>query len=153
MDCPDCINIILTVDEISQNIEKFTDKDIQHEVKFDYENASEHIVEWSRHTLRATRRDAEKFIISQMSRDEAFCKFDWGQKIVPQEYSEAQSTYFGKRGRSVLVGSFIWKDPLPLLATTTTTITTFSPTIFSTESYFLAFTNAAQTELDSLSAG
>ena len=52
----------------------------------------------------------------------------------------------------VLVGSFVWKDSMPSLATTMTTITTFSPT-FSTESYILAVTNAVQTELDSLSEG
>ena len=47
LDCPDCIIIIiiLTHDEISQTIEKITDKDIQREVKFGYENASEYIVE------------------------------------------------------------------------------------------------------------
>ena len=93
MDCPDCIIIILSHDEISQTIEKITDKDIQREVKFGYENASEYIVEWSRHNLRATRQDAEeKSIISQMDQDEAFCVFDWGQKFLPQEYREAQST-------------------------------------------------------------
>ena len=102
MDCPDRIIIILTHDEISQTIEKITDKDIQREVKFDYENASEYIVEWSRYNLRATRQDAEeKSIISQMDRNEAFCMFDWGQKFLPQEYREAQSTYFGKRGMLV----------------------------------------------------
>ena len=150
----DCINIILTLNEISQNIEKFTDKDIQLEFKFDYENASEHIVEWSRHNLRATRQDAEKkSIISQMGQDKAFCTFDWGQKLLPQEYREAQSTYLGKISIPVLVRSFVWKDPLPPPATIMTSTTTFSPTTFSTESYILAFTNAAQTELDSLSAG
>ena len=151
--CPDCIIIILTHDEISQNIEENTDKDIQREVKFGYENASEYIVKWSRHNLRATRQDAEeKFIISRMDQDEAFCVFDWGQKFLSQEYREAQSTYFGRRGMLVLVRSFVWKDSMPPLATTMTTITTFSPTTFSTESYILPFTSAVQTGLDSLSA-
>ena len=154
LDCPECINIILTLDEISRNIEKIADKDTQREVKFDYENASEHIVEWSRHNLRAARQDAEKkSVISQMGQDEAFCTFDWGQKILPQDYREAQNTYFGKRGMSVLVGSFVWKNPLPLPATTITNTITVSAPTFSTESYILAFTNAAQMELDSLSAG
>ena len=53
----------------------------------------------------------------------------------------------------VLVGSFVWKDSMPPLATTMTTITTFSPTTFSTESYILAITSAVQIGLDSLSAG
>ena len=153
MDCPDSIIIILTHDEISQTIEKITDKDIQREVKFGYEKASEYIVEWSRHYLRATRQDAEKSIISQMDQDEAFYMFDRGQKFLPQEYREAQSAYFGKRGMLVLVGSFIWKDPMPPLATTMTTITTSSPSTFFTEPYILTFTSAVQTGLDSLSAG
>ena len=68
--------------------------------------------------------------------------FHWDQKFLPQEYREAQSTYFGKRGMLVLVGSFVWKDSMPPLATTMTTITTFSPTTFSTESYILAITSA-----------
>ena len=54
---------------------------------------------------------------------------------------------------SVLVGSFVWKNPLLLPATTITNTITVSAPTFSTESYILAFTNAAQTELDSLSAG
>ncbi len=54
------LNIIHSLDEIGQKTEKITDKDIQHETKFDFENASEHIVEWSRHNLRAARQDAEK---------------------------------------------------------------------------------------------
>ena len=88
-----------------------------------------------------------------MDQDEAFCMFDWGQKFLPQEYRETQSTYFGKRGILVLVGSFVWKDSMPPLATTIVTITTFSPTTFFPESYILAFTSAVQTGLDSLSAG
>ena len=107
LDCPNCIIIILTHDETSQTIEKITDRDIQLEVKFGYENASEYIVEWSHHNFRATQQDAEeKSIIAQMDQDEAFCMFDWGQKFLPQEYREAQSTYFGKRCMLVLVGSF-----------------------------------------------
>ena len=155
MDCPDCIIIIILIhDEISQTSEKITNKDIQREVNLGYEKASEYIVEWSRHNLRATRQDAEeKSIISQMDQDEAFCMFDWGEKFLPQEYREAQSAYFGKRGMLVLVGSFVWKDPIPPLATTMATITTFSPSTFSTESYIHAFTSAVQTGFDSLSAG
>ena len=95
--CPDCINIIVTLDEVNQKIQKIVDKDIEREAKFDFENASEHIIEWSRHNLRAARQDAEKkSTISQMDEDEAFCTFDWGQKILPQKRREVQTTYFGK---------------------------------------------------------
>jgi hypothetical protein len=60
LDCPDFINIILTLDEIGQKIEKITDKDIERETKFDFENASAHIIESSRHNLRATRQHVAK---------------------------------------------------------------------------------------------
>lgn len=153
-ECPDCIIIILTLDEIGQKIQKITDKDIQREAKFDFENASEHIVEWSCHNLRAARQDAEKkSIISQMDDDEAFCIFDWGQKILSQECWEDQSAYFGKKGMSVFVGSFVWKDRVPTFTTAGITTTSFSAPTYSTESYIVALTDAAQTELDPLSAG
>lgn len=152
--CPDCINIIVTLNEINQNIQKITNKDIEREVRFDFENASEHIIEWSRHNLRAARQDTEKkTIISQMREDEAFCTFDWGQKILPQKYREPQSAYFGKKGMSVLVGSFVWKNPASRIPRASTITTASPPPTYSTESYIVAITDAAQTELDTLSAG
>ena len=88
-----------------------------------------------------------------MEEDEAFCTFDLGSKILPQQYREAQSAYFGKKRISVLVGSFIWKDSTTKLASTVTTITRLSPPSYCTQSYIVAITDAAQTELDTLSAG
>jgi len=149
--CPDCVNIILTLDEINEKINKIVDAELKCETKYDFENASQHIIEWSRHNLRAAcQNDAKNKIISKMKDDEAFCTFDWGQKILPQEYRESQSTYFGKKGMSVLVGSFVWKKALTNAGATTTTTTT--KPAFHTKSYILALTNAAQTDLDSLSA-
>ena len=152
--CSDCMNIIATLDEISQHIQNIADKEIAQEAKFDFENALEHIIEWLRHNLRAARQDCEKkFIISQMEEDEAFGTFDWGQKILPREYRETQSAYFGKKGMSVLVSSFVWKDSTANLANTAATTTSLSPPSYCTESYIVAITDAAQTELDTLSAG
>jgi hypothetical protein len=39
------LNIILPLDEIGQKIEKIPNSDVRHEAKYDFENASEHIVE------------------------------------------------------------------------------------------------------------
>jgi hypothetical protein len=147
------MNIILTLDEIGQRIEKIPNDYVRHDAKYDFENASEHIVEWSRHNLRAARQNAEKKLtISNMGPDEAFATFDWAQKILPQEYREPQSKYYGKSGMSVLIGSFVWKDPRPPLATTASNTTVPSTPTYSTASYMVALTNAAQTELDTLSA-
>ena len=150
---PDSINIIVTLDEINQKIQKIVDKDLEHEAKFDFENASEHIIEWSRHNLLAARQDTEKkSTILQMDEDEAFCTFDWRQKILPQKHREAQTTYFGKKGMSIFVSSFVWKNQVPRLTSTSTTTTSVSPLTYSTESYIVAITHAAQTELDPLIA-
>ena len=151
--CPDCINIIMTLDEINQKTRKIVNKDIEHEAKFYFENASEHIIEWSRRNLRAARQDTEKkSTISQMDEDEAFCTFDWDQKILPQKHRDAQTTYSREKGMSVFVGSFVWKDQVPRLTSTSTTKTSISPPTYSTESYIVAITDARQMELDTLSA-
>jgi hypothetical protein len=66
----------------------------QTEVDFDFANALEQIIEWSRHNLRVARQDTEKrSFISQMGNDEAFCIFDCGQEILPRDYRESQRTY------------------------------------------------------------
>ena len=83
-----------------------------------------------------------------MKSGEAFCSFDWGQKILLQEYREKQSTFFGKTGISVLFRSFVWKS-----STTEAVVPRFTSILsLCTESYILTLTNAAQTDLDSFSA-
>ena len=153
--CPDCINIIKTLDEIEQKICEVFDKEAQAETRYEFKNASENIVEWSRHNLRALQQDCEKMkIISQMGIDEAFGTFDWAQKILPQEYRESQKKYYGKKGMSIFVGSFVWKQgSSSIVINNATTMSNPSTPVFSTASYILALTNASQTEIDTLSAG
>ena len=105
------------------------------------ENAAQHVIEWSRHNLRAVQQNtAKNKIISGMKSDEAFCTFGWGQKILPQEYRE-KSTYFGK-GMSVLVGSFVWKNSI----TEAVVSSSISTLPLCTESHVIALTNAAETD-------
>ena len=78
-DCPDCINIVVTLDEIGERITKVVNEEIKRETTYDFDNASQHIIDWSRHNLRANRQsDAKNIVLSQMGDDEAFCTFDWG---------------------------------------------------------------------------
>ena len=152
--CSECSNIIRTLDEIKENVDKISDPDLHAEVKYDFENAAEHIIEWSRHNIRSAQQDHEKTkIISKMEVDEAFCTFDWGQKILPQEHRESQKKYFGKKGMSVFIGSFVWKNKSTSPVENDTTTNTSSTRSLATESYIVALTNASQTEIDTLSAG
>ena len=156
VNCRDCLNVVLTLDEIEEQIKKIPNDDLRREIIYDFENSIQHIHEWFRHNIRAARQNQEKIsIISNMTTNEAFATFDWSQKVLPQEHREGQSTYFGKSGMSLLVGSFVWND------TNTTSYTGIIPfnntgatpkSYFRTQSYILALTSAAQTELDTLSA-
>ena len=152
--CPDCVNIIRTLDEIKDKVEKIFDLDLRTEVKYDFENSSEHMMEWSRHNIRSAQQDhAKTKIISEMEIDEAFCTFDWDQKISPQEYRESQKKYFGKKRMSVFIGSLVWKNKSKTPVVDTVTTTTSSTYHFSTHSYILTLTSASQTKIDTVSAG
>ena len=75
--CPDCVNIIQTLDEIKDKIEKIFDLVLRAEVKYDFENTSEHIMEWPRHNICSSQQDhAKTKIISEMEIDEAFPDLD-----------------------------------------------------------------------------
>lgn len=153
--CSDCNNILETLDEIKQRSENIVDPELQADAAYDFENASEHIMEWFRHNVRAAQQDFEKTkIISTMGIDEAFCTFDRGQKILPQEYRESQKKSISeKKGMSILVGSFVWKSgSTSAVFQNTASIANISHN-FRTESYILAITHASQTEIDTLSGG
>ena len=67
-----------------------------------------------------------------MGDNAAFCTFDWGQKILPQEHQETQGTYSGKRVMLVLVGSFLWKNPLSSISAAATITSTIRCPTYST---------------------
>ena len=134
------------LDKIDEKIKKTSDEEIKCDIQYDFESGAQDIIEWSHHTIRAAQQNAAKNkIISEMWSDEAFCTFDWGQKILSQEYREKQSTYFGKMGISVLIGSFVWSSAITEAVLSSST----SISSLCTESYILALANAAQTDLDS----
>ncbi|CAF1533772.1 unnamed protein product [Rotaria sordida] len=64
------------------------------------------------HRVRAAQQEIQKKkYIDQMDETTAFLTVDWSQKILPQQFREGQTAYFGKKGMSLLVGSFVFKDP------------------------------------------
>ncbi|CAF1126531.1 unnamed protein product, partial [Didymodactylos carnosus] len=78
--------------------------------------------------------------IKNLSDDCAYMTIDWAQKILRTEHREGQSKYFGKKGMSVLVGSFTMNN-LEIADS------------YKTETYMLALTRCSQNELDTLSGG
>ena len=53
--CSDCTNIVRTLDEIQEAIEKISNLNLLAELKHDFENASQHIIEWSLVTIFVLR--------------------------------------------------------------------------------------------------
>jgi len=47
--------------------------------------------------------------INELDNTTAFLTVDWSQKVLPQQFREGQSSYFGKRDMSLLVGCFVFK--------------------------------------------
>ena len=149
--CKDCLNVILTLDEVEEKIKGIHDEELRREVAYDFENSVQHIHEWFRHNVRASQQSHQKVkIISSMLFNEAFATFDWAQKVLPQEHREGQSSYFGKSGMSLLIGSFLWKEK-GIVSSNGDTPNEKSA-VLRTQSYILALTTATQSELDTLSA-
>lgn len=155
--CSECDNLLLTLAEIDYYISNITNSEDRQEFSYDFHNATESIIELHRHIIRGVCQDNEKKeIINNLSENSTFTIFDWGQKIIPQCYRESQKQYFGKKGLSILVGSFVVRNnqtsTTTKLTNTTTTTTTSSDSNYITSTYIVALTVANQTDLDTLSA-
>ena len=128
-------------------------EDDRKELQYDLENAVESIIEWIRHLIRGVCQDNEKRrIIDNLTSESAFAIFDWGQKILPTKHREAQSEYFGKRGLSVLVASFVLRSQSIDAHRAAENVDSMpSAEHYQTSSYIVALTTANQNDLDTLS--
>ncbi|CAF1458184.1 unnamed protein product [Adineta steineri] len=135
--CEDCILIAELFDEIEDSINEIIDEEIKDELLYDLELVWDSIFQLMAHRIRAVQQEQQKKkYINAMDATTAFLTVDWSQKILPQWFREGQSSYFGKRGMSLLVGSFAFKKPSE------------NETISKT--YMLALTTCSQTEYETL---
>jgi hypothetical protein len=99
------------LDLIDQQVDRIVNNEEKDEIRYDFEQARESIIELFRHLIRAAQQDSVKTrMLSQMDEETAFLTIDWAQKVLQQKYREGQSEYFAKRGMSILVASFTFKD-------------------------------------------
>jgi hypothetical protein len=83
----------------------------KNELRYDFQQAREAIMELMRHLVRAVQQDdAKSIMLNELDEETAFVTIDWAQKILQQQHRESQSEYYGKKGMSVLVASFAIKD-------------------------------------------
>ena len=78
--CKDCLNIIVTLDEIEDRIKHIHNEELKREAAYDFDNSVQHIHEWFRHNVRAAQQNHEKVrIICNMPFNVAFATFDWAR--------------------------------------------------------------------------
>ena len=99
-------------DEIEDYINEINDQETRGELLYDFKLAWDNVFQLMAHRLRAAQqeRQNEKYV-NEMDKSTALLTIDWSQKILPQEFREGQSAYFGKKGMSLLVGLFAFKNP------------------------------------------
>jgi hypothetical protein len=107
----DCLSIVIFFDQIEDIINTILDEVLKVELMYDFNMVRDTIVQLMAHRLRAAQQEKQKKLyIDQIDENTAFLTVDWSQKILPQQFREGQSLYFGKRGMSLLVGSFVLKE-------------------------------------------
>ena len=100
------------LDQIEDCINTIDNEEAKNELLYDLKLAWEDIFQLMCHRVRAAQQEIQKRkYIEEMDETTAFMTVDWSQKILPQQFREGQSSYFGKKGMSLLVGSFAFKEP------------------------------------------
>ena len=104
MSCPDCCNLIMTLDSIQAKANKTGDPDIIYGVK----RYTGMILEWMRHSLRSVQQNkAKQDVMGYLeSGHSALWLKEWAQKALPISFRENQADYFGKKGMSLAVDVF-----------------------------------------------
>ena len=110
--CNDCENVFKCLDQVNEMICKSVqDRGVKEEHLYDLEVAVMYITEWMRHILRAAHtQDTKKTILENMDESSAMLIGDWMMKTLPQYFREKMENWFGKRGISGQVHSFIMRQ-------------------------------------------
>lgn len=108
----DCMLIAELFDEIEDAINIIFDQETRGELLYDLKQVWDSVFQLMAHRIRAVQQEEQKKkYLEVMDGTTAFLTVDWSQKILPQQFREGQSAYFGKSGMSLLVGSFAFKEP------------------------------------------
>lgn len=79
-------------------------------MKYDAEKATERILEWKAHIVRAINQEKAKIdILNNLTAEQVLVVIDWAMKWLPRSYRETQMEWFGKKGISWHVSACITK--------------------------------------------
>ena len=106
--CRNCFNLCKSLDDIGELIKKYSCGD---GIAFDIENAIQSVKHYVKHEMwDAQQWKAKNWCYQQLSETCAFWLKDFSQKILPMDYREGQKECFGKKGMSLHVDVFFYKN-------------------------------------------
>ncbi|CAF5080729.1 unnamed protein product [Rotaria sp. Silwood1] len=105
-DCENCENLVATLTQITELI-RTSSNPKKDEWEYDCTASINKIYEWQKHLVRHfVQSKSKNDILNNLKPDAAFWLRDWSMKILPMEYREKASSWFGKRGMSQEVDVF-----------------------------------------------
>ena len=97
-------------------LNKFYSSEQIDDILFDLKRANESIFEWKARILRFVHHDeAKKDAFEELDSESWVVVTDWAMKFLQLYYREKQSEWYGKRGLSWHISSFVFKNPLTKL--------------------------------------
>ena len=100
--CEDHIDVLNDVNkEIIASPASKNNKEFQHDLMYDFEQAKAAIIDWNAHVIRSVSQDRAKHdTIRNLNSGSVLVAMDWAMKFVQIKYREKQSEWYGKRGLS-----------------------------------------------------
>ncbi|CAH0546967.1 unnamed protein product [Brassicogethes aeneus] len=109
--CPECYDILNTVNIIENNISLLKDSHEKDTTMFKFLHAKQKIFDWQNHIIRAAQQGkARTTVMDILESRQALWIRDWAEKILPSRNLESMTEYFGKRGFSLSVEVFLIKN-------------------------------------------
>lgn len=109
--CDECSNVFQLLDSTSEIVLSIEDTAKKGEMIYDANLAQNFVMNWMRHILRGVQQNKSKTkCMNEVNSTTSFWLKDWAQKVIPTKYQEAQKDYFGKRGMSLHIDVFFYKE-------------------------------------------
>ena len=118
--CGRCESLRSVLKDIEEMVKiqsnKFYSSEQIDDIFFDLKRANESIFEWKAHILRSVHQDeAKKDVFEELDSESCVVVMDWAMKFLQLHYREKQSEWYGKRGLSWHISSFVFRNPLTKL--------------------------------------
>ena len=113
LSCPQCDDITSCLHKLQQTVNdseslRFYSKEQKEDFLYDIEKASDAIVQWKAHIMRAVNQEcAKQDILAELDQNSCLLVMDWAMKFLQLRYREKQTDWYGKRGLSWHITSVV----------------------------------------------